>query len=273
MQRVAVGALIVIGLTNAALAGTVHSVSSSLTSTTLHGGDRELNTLGFTTSSTIFTGANFLHWHSGSLTNNLGTFGWFDPVPRDMSTSGNAVSGNPDRAYGSTPFGGEGGGTGTLAEVFGPFNGYKNMSYIIDGEDNGAWTLDLLFAPGQSLVVDSNTGTVEVAILERGGNSDLRVRGIRSDGSYTDPFMMLRGQTGYAGWTLDTLEISGAQKVHGAGLSLDASWNGIVGLRLEAANGMNGPDLVAVGVGQLIPAPGAVALLMLGGFVGLRRRR
>ncbi|MBX3356329.1 MAG: hypothetical protein KF724_11605 [Phycisphaeraceae bacterium] len=253
---------------------TFHKVASSSTSTVLHGGDRELTSLGFISSTDLWNGSNFLKWGDGSFTNNVGTFGWLDAVPRDMNSSGNAYSGNPDRADNASPFAGEGSGTGTIGEVFGSFNGYKNMSWIIDGEDNGAWTLDLFLANGQILNADGDSNSVELAILERGGNSDLRIRGIRSDGSVTDSIMALRGDMGAAGWTLDTVEISGAQQVFGVGISLDASWQNIIGFRFEAANGMNGPDLVAVGVtGNLIPAPGALALLGLAGVVGMRRRR
>jgi len=273
MQRLAISTAIVLGIGSIASAANFHAVSSGLTSTTMHGGDRELTSLGFSSSSTVFTGANFLHWHSGSLTNNLGAYGWNDAAARDMGSS-NTISGNPDRADNATAFGGEGGGTGTVAEVFGAFNGYKNMSYLIDGEDDGAWTLDLLLAPGLHLNADGNSNTVELAILERGGNSDLRIRGIRGDGSVTDAIMMLRGDAGAAGWTLDSLEIDNAQQVHGVGISLDQSWQNIVGFRFEAANGMNGPDLVAVGVtGNLVPSPGALALLAASALVGLRRRR
>jgi len=261
-------------MVNSATAGaTFHAVSSSSTSSTLHGGDRELNTLGFTTSSSAWTGANFLHWNDGAITNNLGTYGWNDAMPRDMGGS-NTISGNPDRADNATAFGGEGGSTGTIGEVFGSFGGYKNMSWIIDGEDNGAWTLDLFLASGVSLNADGDANSVELAVLERGGNSDLRIRGIRSNGSMTDGIMMLRGATGATGWTLDTLEIGSAQGVYGVGVSLDSSWQDLIGFRFEAANGMNGPDVVAIGVGgNFVPAPGALALLAAGALIGLRRRR
>lgn len=268
-----IGVGIFASVSSASAATTFHKVSSSSTSTVLHGGNRELTSLGFATSSDVWDGSNFLQWGDGSITNNIGTYGWLDAISRDTGGT-NAISGNPDRADSATAFGGEGGGTGTLAEVFGGFGGYKNMSWIIDGEDDGSWTLDLMLASGQMLNADGDSNSVELAVLERGGNSDMRIRGIRGDGSTTNSIMMLRGDTGAAGWTLDTLEIDGAQQVHGAGISLDASWQGIVGFRFEAGPGMNGPDLVAVGVtGNLVPAPGALALLAAGAIVGLRRRR
>lgn len=274
MQQLTFTALFALGLCSTAMAGaTFHAVSSGSTSTVLHGGDRELTSLGFTTSGDVWNGSNFLHWNDGSITNNTGTYGWNASISRDVDGS-NAFTGNPDRADAATTFGGEGGGTGTLREVFGDFNGYKNMSYLVDGEDNGAWTLDLYLPTGTFLNADANSNSVELSLLERGGNSDLRVRGIRGDGSFTDAIMMLSSSTGATGWSLNSLEIDGAQNVHGVGISLDSSWLNLVGFRFEAENGMNGPDLVGVGItNTLVPAPGAIMLLAAGALVGLRRRR
>jgi len=255
-------------------AAVFHAVASSKTASVLHGGNRELNRLGFTTSADLWTGANFLNWADGRLTNNVGSYGWNDAVPRDVNSS-NTNSGNPDRADSAAPFVGEAGKTGTLREVFGAFNGYKNMSYLIDGEDRAAWSLDLLFAPNHRISADANNGTVELTLLERGGNSDLRIRGIRADGSLTDAIMMNRGQTGATGWTLDSLEIGGPQTVVGVGISLDASWTNLKGFRFEAADGMNGPDLIAVGTipTTFIPTPGTLALMGAAGILFARRNR
>jgi uncharacterized protein (TIGR03382 family) len=259
---------------SALAAPTFRATDAAGTTSVLHGSNRELTKMSFVGATNTFNGSNFLKFADGTLTNNAGTYGWNTPIPRDVNSSNN-YSGNPDRADAATPFLGEAGKTGTLKEVFGAFNGYKNMSYIIDGEDTAAWTLDLLFTPGMRISADNDTKTVELAILERGGNSDLRVFGINDDGSLTSSFMMYRASTGKTGWTLDTLEISGAQNVVGVGISLDSSWTNLKGFRFQAANGMDGPDLVAVGVGQtfMIPTPGSLALVGLGGLVAGRRRR
>jgi hypothetical protein len=246
-----------------------YGADQALTSSTLNGGDRALQTLRFAGSATVVTGADFLRFNNGSLTNNVGTYGWNTPIPSDLSDAG-AYSGNPDRADSATPFASEGAGAGTLADVFGPFSGgYKNMSYLIDGEDNGAWTLDLFLA-GLVLSADADASTVELAIVERGLNSDISVRGIRADHSLTEAFLVTRGSFASAGWSLNSLEIGGAQAVGAVGLSLDASWTNLVGFRFEAASGMNGPDLVGVAV---VPAPGSAALMGLGGLLAVRRRR
>jgi hypothetical protein len=137
------------------------------------------------------------------------------------------------------------------------------------------WTLDLLFTPGRTISADANGDSIELTLLERGGNSDLRIRGIRADGSLTDSITMLRGQTGQAGWTLDSLEIGGPQQVHGVGISLDRTWTNLKGFRFEAADGMNGPDLIAVGTipTSFVPTPGSLALMGAAGLLIDRRRR
>ncbi len=261
--------------TGAAFAApTFRATVAAGTTSVLHAGDRELTQMTFSGATNTFNGSNFLKFTDGKLTNNSGTYGWTDAVKRDVNSSNN-YSGNPDRADGAAPFLGEAGKTGTLKEVFGAYNGYKNMNYIIDGEDTSAWCLDLLFTPGMLISADADNKTIELAVLERGGNSDLRIYGINQDGSLTSSIMMMRNATGKTGWTLDTLEISGAQNVVGVGISLDASWTNLKGFRFEAKNGMDGPDLVAVGVGETfrIPAPGSLALVGLGGLVAGRRRR
>lgn len=266
-----IAALGLLASANAADAAMIYKADQSTTSSTLHGGDRELNSLGFLGTSDAYSDANFLMWADGSLTNNAGTYGWMNSIARDVGSS-NTYSGNPDRADGATAFSSEGSGAGTLKEVFGSFgSGYKNMSYIVDGEDNGAWTLDLFLATGTFVTPDGDSSTVELSVLERGGNSDFKIFGIKADGSLTSALMVNRTATGATGWTLDSLEIDGAQQVHGVGISLDQSWGQLKGFRIQAENGFNGPDIVAVGT--VVPAPGALALLGLAGIAGLRRRR
>jgi len=258
---------------NAAATTIQMGVAASSTATVMHSGNRELTSMGFASSPTVFTGANFLNFSGGSLTNNMGTFGWSAPIPRDVNGNNNH-SGNPDRADSASAYTGEGAGTGTLAEVFGPFgSGYKNLSYIIDGEDNGAWHMDLLFATGQFLSADNDNSTIELAVLERGMNSDFNVYGIFAGGGLTAPVFVPRANVTSAGWTLDTLEISGAQHVGGIGLSLDSSWTNLVGFRIQAQSAFNGPDIVAVATAMPVPAPGAAALLSIGGLLVARRRR
>lgn len=270
-RTIAAAAIALAACSGAAHASTdAYGADASLTTTVLHGGDRELTVLRFAGSTTIMTGADFLRFNNGSLTNNMGVHAWTTPIDRDVDGAG-LHSGNPDRADNATPYVLEGSAQGTIAEVFGPFGsgGFKNMSYLIDGEDAEGWTLDLYLA-GAMISADADAGTIELALLERGLNSDLRVRGIRSDLSLTEPYLATRGDFASAGWSIDTLEIGGSQAVGGIGLSLDASWTNLIGFRFEAAQGMSGPDLIGVAV---VPAPGSVAVLGLGGLLAARRRR
>ncbi|MDX9912283.1 MAG: exosortase-dependent surface protein XDP2 [Phycisphaerales bacterium] len=256
-------------------ASTAHyAADMSATSSLLHGGNRELLSMGFVGTSDVFTGANFLTFKDGELVSPDGTFGWNDAIPRDMG-GGNTHEANPDRADSASPFAGEGMSTGTLAEVFGPFGtGYKNMSWIIDGEGAHVWSVDLRFGAGESITIDGDSSSVEVAILERGRNSDIDVYGVYADGSYTaNAVTMLHGDTGNMGWNLNTLEIGDNQPVVGVGLSLDEQWGTIVGVRLVARTSQGGPDIVAVGTVFPVPTPGTLALAGFGGLVSLRRKR
>lgn len=259
-----------------AAAGPVkHAATAAGTTSLLHGQDRELTSLAFATTGFTLTGADFLNFTDGSLINNAGAYGWLDPIARDVDGSNN-YHGNPDRADGSTPYAGEALATGTLAEVFGPMGGYKNLSRLIDGEDTSGWVLDLFFDPGKRLDADGDDSTVELAVLERGRNSDFNIYGLTVGNGVTGPLFVSRNDTGPVGWSLDTLEISGAQEVGGVGISLDSTWTNLVGVRIEATGAFNGPDLIAVGTGPLrtVPAPGAAALAGLGVLtIGTGRRR
>lgn len=280
MSRTKTSALIVTALCSAFASASIYKVDKNLTSTNLApGGDRTLITGGFAGSSSTITAANFMHWADGRLWNNdaampMGGWGWNDGINRDMGSS-NHYSGNPDRADVSTAYALEALSKGTLKEVFGG----HNLSWIIDGEDNGEWALDLFFAPGLKLFNDGDSKTVEFTIFERGGNSDIGVKGIVSPGVYTSGTVIDRSQTGYAGWMLNTLEIDNDQKVHGVGISMEALGSGselaggLVGLRIYAKSAFNGPDIVGVASAAPVPEPASLACLALGLGAIARRRR
>lgn len=251
------------------------AVPLASTSTTLSGGDRSLNFATFSGSSTVFGPASLTRFVDGKLTNNSGTYAWSAAIPRDMALGQDNYSGNPDRADNASPYALESASQGTIAEIFSS----GNLSWIIDGEDNGSWTLDLLLPSGQYFVDDHDPSTVEFAFLERGMNSDLGVRAIWTDGvnNYVSSgIVLLRTQQGAAGFTLDTLEINGAQQVGGWGIDISdlGSVGGpIIGLQIYALPQFNGPDLVAVMAAEPVPEP--ATLVGLAGALGLlvARRR
>ncbi len=270
-------AAMVLGLAGSASAGfAVYGTSAAGTSTTLFGsGDRRLDTLAFTGSATTMTSADFVRFGGGRLVNSTGSFGWTDPIARDTNTSGHVHGANPDRADLSTSFGGENAGTGTLAEVFGSPLGYKNLSWIVDSEDNASWTLDLFLSNTGAFAPDANPASVELSVLERGSNSDFSIAGITGFSNSGAPILtaalhILRNQTTNTGWTLNTLEISGAQQVAGVGISLPSDWGTLYGVRVSAVAADSGPDIVAVG---MIPAPGPISLAAAAGLIALPRRR
>lgn len=260
-----------------AFGATIRAASSA--SSTLHGGDRELNSISFSGTSSTMTGADFLRFSDGQLYwggASPQTFGWNAAISRDMNTSGNRYIFNPDRADNASSFAVlEAASQGTLAQVFGPFHGYKNMSYILDGEEVATpYHVDLLFGETFKLSGDADSQTVEVALLERGRNSDMNLYGLLGGGGVTAPLHILRNQMGPKLWSLDTLEIDGNQDVGGVGISIDPSWADLIGLRVESAGtGFGGPDLVGVGVVNYIPEPASLTLLGLAAAaLGARRR-
>ena len=243
---------------------------------------------------------------------DTGLYGWGDAISRD-TTSANKYTFNPDRADGGTEYGTYGNNTattGTLSQVFGGFDykartgnnyrtntsttvstteasTYKNMGYLLDGEDvpknetdktKQSYYVDLLFGHGKTLSADNSDKTVEVSILERGGNSSFDVYGIQNGVVKTGLKIHVDSQDSKTKkiWALDSLEIGSDQSVVGYGLSLDSSWSNLDGFRIEGVAGDNGPDIVAVGTADPIPEPAFYqmsAFLTGGGLLALRLRK
>jgi hypothetical protein len=253
----------------------VHGVTNVVTTHDANG-DRTLDSVGFLGSPTVMTPGSIMPFVDGTLSYGNHSYGWNTPAPRDMSTAGNAYPGNPDRADHSSHYAGEAGNTGTLAEVF----GVNNLSHIIDGE-GGGYQIDLFFAPGQVVKDDGDASTIEFAIFERGWNSKIAIQGIYEDGigdnlEYTSPIVLTPNDFTYAGWKINTLEIGEDQKVVGAGISVDMFGQipgDYIGFRVVSQESYEGPDIVGIRAqNNLIPAPGALALLGAAGL-GLTRRR
>ena len=252
----------------------VHSVAAigaGVSNTTLPKQDVFVTT-GYTAGGATFDASSFQRWHDGSLTNNVGTYGWNQSIPTE---TGNAYSGNPDRGDDAASFN----GGASLSNVFSATN--KNLNWIIDGESTG-YTLDLLYGGGN--VLHPASGATSLLVMERGMNSGVRLYGLYRSGasvvpttSYVD---LAASAQSDAGFSIDTTEIGSAQKVGAWGvdvssLSTATGGNGLLGFRFYSSEalGSNGPDLVGVASAAPVPEPAPVAGLALGALGLLRSRR
>jgi hypothetical protein len=149
--------------------------------------------------------------------------------------------------------------------------GNNNLNNIIDGEDTGTASLNLFFAQP----------TNHLFFFERNLNSDLMVELIDAAGNLVggagSSHFIDRSFWQAAGYSIDTTEIGGAQRVGSYGLSYASA---IAGIRVSALSNYNGPDFKVVGAnfgGDVSSVPGPSLLLGLGGFVAAqiskRRRR
>lgn len=153
-----------------------------------------------------------------------------------------------------------------------------NLNNIIDTEDSGSFAINLFF----DQAVDN------VLLWERGdgsGNSALGLQAIDAAGNllgekFVVDFRQLDNSY-YAGYSIDTLEIGGAQTVGSFGLSLaNLGVDGpIVGVQATSVKGYDGPDWKVMGT----TTPGAVgtpepfsmigSALALGGAAIVKRRK
>lgn len=255
------------------------------------------------------------------------TYGWTDPIRGDNGST-DAFVGNPDRwgASPSAPY------TASLKDVFGPdASGSQNLSTILDGEDsyrarfleNGStpsilvgsvqnqkpenrgvyFAFDLKFEAGKSIVAGDQA--IDLAILERGRNSLLRVAALDASGqviansSLIVDFDSPNGNAGSISrlFSLRTSERS-REDVGGLGINFNLSaGTRIFGFRFQYDNlsfdqDMAGPDIVAIGAALattppsppvvnappvVVPEPSTVAQAAMGGLgaslLGLATRR
>ncbi len=144
-----------------------------------------------------------------------------------------------------------------------------NLNNIIDTEDSGSFVLDFMF----DKAVDN------IFLWERGMNSRLDIQALDANGNVIGNLLNLNSKNwDYAGFDIDTQEISGAQKVGSVGISLaDLGLTGsyISALRVSSKSAYNGPDFKLVGSAADVPEPSA--LLGLGavaaGILATRRRQ
>ncbi len=148
--------------------------------------------------------------------------------------------------------------------------GNLNLNNIIDGEDSGKFIINLFF----DQAVD------KLFFWERGMNSDLAVQAIDADGNVIGNLLkILRSEWDDASYKIDTMEISGSQKVGSRGVSLAdlglSGYSSITGIRVSADKSFNGPDFKVVGaVAQSVPEPASLlGLGLMGGMLVVSRRR
>lgn len=120
--------------------------------------------------------------------------------------------------------------------------GNTNLNNIIDTEDDGSFEMNLFFT---YLIQEDNKGLDNIFVFERGRNSDLVVQAIDAKGDLIGNYIKLEDTKNQVdlGYSIDTKEINGAQKVGGWGISLkQLGITSAAGIRIRTENGFNGPD-------------------------------
>lgn len=262
-------------------------------------GNRSFVQTGFVGASTTMTAADLATFQDGSLSYTDGStthnYAWNDVIPSDLG-GGSVYPQNPDRGDTATPFPGEGSGGGTLKDVFTSMN----LAYLLDGEADVAWSLELRYAAGQGVVADGDDQTMELFLLERGANSMLGVQALLYGGGVSDAVILnfrtgtgseygVARMGGLTDFSLNSLEIDGAQQVAGIGLDLGAfrltAGQAVVGYRFfvekdAASLHYDGPDFLgfvgSVPTQAVVPEPASLALATMGAvgvaLASLRRR-
>jgi len=147
--------------------------------------------------------------------------------------------------------------------------GNNNLNSIIDGEDRGAFSMDLDFGRAVS----------NLFVWERGKNSWLGFQALDANGNAIgNKLEVYSRHFDNAGYSIDTLEIGGAQTVGSRGISIaELGVSGPISkVRVYARQDFNGPDFKVVGgATEAVPEPMTMGGLALAG-AGLayaRRRR
>ncbi|MBD2627418.1 exosortase-dependent surface protein XDP2 [Trichormus variabilis] len=153
------------------------------------------------------------------------------------------------------------------------FLGNNNLNNIIDTEDVGAFTIDVFF---DSQITKDNSGLDSLFFWERGMNSSLGIQALDSSGNVIgniNPTIINQTRNNYAGFKIDTTEISEAQKVGSWGINLDLlGVTKLSGLRLTAKSSFNGPDFKII-ARKTTPEPTTILGLGAVAAIGLLRRR
>ena len=156
--------------------------------------------------------------------------------------------------------------------------GNDYLSQIIDTEDNSQFKFDLFF----------EKAVQNLFFWERGMNSRLAIAAIDRQGQLlSDSLVLDFKEADYAGYNLNTTEISSAQKVGSIGVKLsdfqflDAPASAIAGIKVAANKNYNGPDFKVIGSSPVseqapraeVPEPSTLLGLFVAGAIGAARQR
>lgn len=143
--------------------------------------------------------------------------------------------------------------------------GNNNLGSIIDGEDRGAFSMNLFF----------DKGVQDILVWERGLNSAMDIQAIDVSGNAIGNLLHLaQGNFANAGYRLGTKEIgNNIQSVGSVGVTLaqlGVTDSAIFGLRVSAKKSYNGPDWKIVGVAAEKPTTNTPEpFSMIGGAIAL----
>ncbi|MCT7969046.1 PEP-CTERM sorting domain-containing protein [Laspinema sp. D1] len=149
--------------------------------------------------------------------------------------------------------------------------GNNNLNNIIDGEDRGAFEMNVWF----DKAVDN------LFFWERGLNSAMTIQAIDKSGNMIGNLLTIDSRTwDYAEFDLNTMEIGGTQRVGSLGVSLAdlGLSSAIAGIQVSAdrTSFFNGPDWKVVGSAASVPEPGTVmglGAIASGMLVSSRRKK
>lgn len=149
--------------------------------------------------------------------------------------------------------------------------GNTNLNNIIDVEDRGAFSMNVWF----DKAVDN------LFFWERGRNSAMKIQAIDKLGNSIGNLLTIDSRNwNDAGFGIDTVEISGTQRVGSRGVSLAdlGLSSAIAGVRVsgEGTSLFNGPDWKVVGSAAAVPEPGMVmglGAIASGLLVSSRRKK
>jgi len=190
----------------------------------------------------------------GKTYNNFSLVQGVEIISNDLWTGGNSGAGSSDKGDNASGIAKENPTEENLATSLGNLN----LSNIVDTEDNGSFTLNLLFDKAMN----------NLLFWERGMNSKLQVQALDQGGNLIGNSVLLGSGSstwGKAGYKLDTTEITGSQNVGSLGVSLAdlglGNTKSISGIQLVSQSGFNGPDFKVVGTS--VPEPATVVGLGL----------